>query len=156
MRRAISVHSAQTWPETALIGTVTLRFEDRYRRRFRMTDDAGVPFLLDIERAVILSDGDGLAIEGGGFVRVCAAAEPVLDIRCRSRIHAANVAWHLGNRHAPIQIMDDGSMRTIDDHVLADMLTGLGANVYRHQAPFAPEPGAYTPGGHDHVRSSNR
>ena len=143
MRRATSVLTAGTWPADAVAGTVTLAWEERHRRRIRLVDDAGEPFLLDLERAAILADGDGLALNGDGVLRVRAAPEPVLDVVCRSPAETARIAWHLGNRHTPVQVLNGGTLRLRDDHVLADMLTGLGAEPVRREAPFEPEPGAY-------------
>lgn len=145
MRRAVAVRPVGSWPASDEVATVTLPFTDRHRRRLRLTDDAGSGFLLDLERTVLLSHGDGLAIEGGGVIRVQAAVEPVLDIRCRSKAHAATVAWHLGNRHTPAQIFSDGAMRIAEDHVLAELLERLGAEVIPRLASFDPEPGAYEP-----------
>ena len=85
----------------------------------------------------------GLTLADGGAVLVRAAPEPVVDIRCESAAHAAKVAWHIGNRHAPLQVLADGGLRIQDDHVLAGMAEGLGAATRRRQAPFSPEPGAY-------------
>ncbi len=117
-----------------------------------MTDDAGQAFLLDLPEATLLSDGDGLALDGGGIIRVTAAEEPVCDIIGKSPAHAARLAWHIGNRHTPVQVVDDITLRILDDHVLVHMLEGLGARVLRRNASFAPEPGAYsdTGGGHGH------
>ncbi len=143
MRRATRVLAKGDWPEAEIVGTVTLALDDRHRRRFRMTDDDGGPFLLDLDAAALLCDGDGLALDGGGILRVIAADEPVADVRCRSPVHAARLAWHIGNRHVAVQVLEDAILRIRDDHVLVQMLEGLGAEVTCHHAPFAPEPGAY-------------
>ncbi|MEN8215814.1 MAG: urease accessory protein UreE [Pseudomonadota bacterium] len=143
MRRAIIVHSSGNWPSNEIVSTVTLAFQERHRRRFRLIDDQNDPFLLDLAHATLLNDGDGLALEGGGFICVQAAAEPVADALCDSIEQAARVAWHIGNRHVPVQVLDGGVLRIQDDHVLVDMLRGLGVQVSRHIAPFAPESGAY-------------
>jgi len=154
MRHAINVKSQGHW-SGAPVASVTLGFDDRHRRRIRMRDDQGRAFLLDLPDAVLLTDGDGLELDGGGIIAVYAAAEPVADIRCRSMAHAARIAWHIGNRHTAIQVLDDGSLRISDDHVLVAMVEGLGAQVMRRDAPFQPEPGAYSPNqqehGHDHT-----
>ena len=148
MRRATAVRRAGTWPEETAAGTVTLPWEDRHRRRIRLNDDAGEAFLLDLERTAMLSDGDGLELDDGRLLRVRAAAQPVLAVACRSPAEAARIAWHLGNRHTPIQVLADGTLRLLDDHVLADMLQRLGAMPVRRMAPFEPEPGAYAADGH--------
>lgn len=149
MRRAVAHHVAGSWPAREAAASVTLAYADRHRRRIKLTDDAGEAFLLDLERAVHLADGDGLALEGGGFIRVKAAEEAVLDIRCTGAGHAARVAWHIGNRHTALQVLPGGRLRILDDHVLKAMLEGLGATVTETHAPFQPEPGAYA-NGHDH------
>lgn len=142
MRRVIDVKPKGSWSGEGAL-SVTLPFADRHRRRIRMTDDAGDPFLLDLADAVLLADGDGLVLDTGGMITVRAAAEPVADIQCHDAAHAARVAWHIGNRHIAIQVLDGGRLRIADDHVLVAMVEGLDARVLRHTAPFQPEPGAY-------------
>jgi urease accessory protein len=137
------------WPEGEAVGTVTLPYEGRHRRRMRMDDDAGLGFLLDLPRAVLLAEGDGLALDAGGYLRVRAAAEDLAEIRCRTAVDLARVAWHLGNRHLPVQLAED-AIRLRWDGVIVDMLRGLGAEVRRVSAPFAPEGGAYSGDHHGH------
>jgi urease accessory protein len=154
VRRATAVVPRGSWPADATVGEVTLAFDERHRRRIRMTDDAGEPFLLDLAKAVVLVDGDGLALDGTGYIRVRAAAEPVADVRATTAAETARLAWHIGNRHTPMQVLADGNLRIRDDHVLVSMLEGLGAFVTRRVASFTPEPGAYAGAGdghgHDH------
>ena len=146
MRRATVVLAAGTWPAHTAAGAVTLAWEDRHRRRIRLTDDAGEPFVLDLERAAVLADGDGLVLEEAGVLRVRAAPESVLDVACATPAEAARIAWHLGNRHAPVQVLADGTVRLREDHVFDDMLRRLGVRPVRRAAPFEPEPGAYADG----------
>lgn len=114
-------------------------------------DDGGADFLLDLDEAARLEDGDGLVLDGGGVIEVAAAPERVIDISCASASEAARVAWHLGNRHTPVQILDRGGLRIRDDHVLMGMVKSLGAIAVRRTAPFQPEPGAYAAeSGHGH------
>lgn len=143
MRRAIAVVPSGAWREEERVGTVTLAYDDRHRRRLRMTDDAGGAFLLDLGRPARLGEGDGLRLEGGGIIAVRAAVEPVLEVQGADPAATARLAWHLGNRHALVQVLPDGTLRLRRDPVLADMLQGLGARVRNARAPFAPEPGAY-------------
>ncbi len=150
MRRAVEYLPAGGWPQCDCVGTVTLAFNDRHRRRIRMTDDVGEAFLLDLADAVRLADGDGLGLEGGGIVRVAAAAEPVADVVCATAEDCVRIAWHMGNRHTAVQILAARTLRILDDHVLVNMAEGLGGEVSRNRAPFAPEPGAYAVGGHNH------
>lgn len=156
MRRAIAVVSNRSWPEAETVGTVILVYHDRHRRRVRMTDDGGADFLLALPQAAVLKDGDGLVLEGGGVIQVRAASEAVADITAGSPEHLARLAWHIGNRHVPVQVLPNGVLRILDDHVLVDMVRGLGAEVARHRAPFAPEAGAYAVGHtHEHAHDHN-
>jgi urease accessory protein len=151
MRRAIAAHKGGHWPEEAAIDRVTLVFVDRHRRRLRLVAESGTPFLLDLARVQHLADGDGLELDDGGYVRVCAAPERVLEIEGEGPTDLLRLAWHLGNRHLPVQALE-GRLRIRDDHVIAEMVTGLGGKVSRLSAPFDPETGAYASAdhGHDH------
>ena len=149
MRRATAVRPSGSWETGDRVATVTLGFDDRHRRRIRLTDDAGADFLLDLAEAATLLEGDGLALEGGGVIAVRAADEDVIDVRAAPAL-LARLAWHLGNRHLPVAFGPD-HLRIRADHVIVDMLEGLGATVERRRAPFTPEPGAYAQrDGHDH------
>ncbi len=150
MRRVVAIHHKGAWPDAASRGTVTLGFLDRHRRRVRLHGDDGTPFLLDLPRAVVLADGDGLELDdGGGYLEVRAAAEALAEIDCRDGAELARIAWHLGNRHLPMQVAG-GRLRIRWDHVIVDMVAGLGAPVSRIEAAFDPEAGAYAEGGHSH------
>jgi urease accessory protein len=147
LRRATRVYTAGLWPSADTAGTVTLTFDDRFRRRIQLNDDSGEPFLLDLARAVVLNDGDALELDDGTLLKVRAAEEDLAEVRCSTPETLARIAWHLGNRHLPVQITGD-AVRLRWDHVIADMLTGLGAEVVRLRAGFTPEAGAYAH--HDH------
>lgn len=149
MQRAGSVVRAGQWPVAERRDTVTLIFDDRYRRRLRLLGDGGLDFLLDLAEPQVLREGDGLQLDGGGFVEVRAAAEKLVEIRAASPGLFARLAWHLGNRHLPTQV-ETGRMLIRDDHVIVDMLKGLGAEVRSLEAPFDPEGGAYGQHNHDH------
>lgn len=142
MQRAIEHVPAGSWPKEQASGSVTLDFDARHRRRIRLGLDAGGHVLLDLPRAVAMADGDALALEGGGWIEVRAAAEPVIEIRCSTPLALARVAWHLGNRHLPTEIRD-GGLRIRPDHVIEEMLVRLGAELTRVTAAFQPEGGAY-------------
>ena len=152
MHRAISVHPRGSWPEDQAAGIVTLIYLDRHRRRIRLVTDSGETFLLDLPRAAHLADGDGLGLDSGGYIRVRAAPEPVLEIEAEDRAGLLRIAWHLGNRHLPLQVAGE-RLRIRADHVIAEMVAGLGGRLTRLDAPFDPEIGAYagdTAHGHDH------
>ena len=149
MRRAIAAHKGGHWPEEAATDRVTLAFVDRHRRRLRLVADSGNPFLLDLARVQHLADGDGLEIDDGSYIRVCAAPERVLEIEGDGPTGLLRLAWHLGNRHLPVQALE-GRLRIRDDHVIAAMVERLGGRVTRLNAPFDPETGAYAGAEHDH------
>src|ERR1700677_5161653 len=146
MIRAPQVRGQHRWDEPPA-DTIVLDFDDRHRRRMAMTGTRGLEFLLDLENAVVLRGGDALVLEDGRLVEVVAAAEPLLEIRCNDPPHLVRVAWHLGNRHLPTQIMAKG-LRIRRDHVIEAMVKGLGARVIEIDAPFDPEGGAYAGAGH--------
>jgi len=147
MIRAIKVQGQHRWTHAAA-DTVVLDFDDRHRRRMAMTGTRGLEFLLDLENAVALRGGDALVLEDGRLIEVVAAPEPLVEIRGADPPHAVRVAWHLGNRHLPTQIMAKG-LRIRRDHVIEAMVKGLGARVIEIEAPFDPEGGAYAEPTHD-------
>jgi urease accessory protein len=150
MRRVEHVEPAAAWPRGSARATVTLAYDDRHRRRVRLVADDGGEFLLDLPEAIVLRDGDGLRLDDGAWLAVRAADEQVCDIACPTPETLARIAWHLGNRHLPVQILDKG-LRIRDDHVIVEMLEGMGAAVTRRSAPFDPEGGAYARShGHAH------
>ena len=100
-------------------------------------------FLLDLERPIALKDGDGLLLDDGGIILVKAADEKVADISAPTAADIARIAWHIGNRHTPLQVLDDGGLRFQDDGVLSKMVEGLGGKVTFRTAAFSPESGAY-------------
>jgi urease accessory protein len=149
MIRATQVLGQHRWTHAAA-DTVVLDFDDRHRRRMAMTGTRGLEFLLDLENAVALRGGDALVLEDGRLIEVVAAAEPLVEIRGADPLHLVRVAWHLGNRHLPTQIMPKG-LRIRRDHVIEAMVTGLGARIIEIEAPFDPEGGAYAQAAHDHA-----
>ncbi len=148
MIRATRVQGQHRWSSPPA-DTVVLDFDDRHRRRMAMTGTRGLEFLLDLENAVALRGGDALVLEDGRLVEVVAAPEPLSEIRCTDPGHLVRVAWHLGNRHLPTQIMAKG-LRIRRDHVIEAMVKGLGARVIEIEAPFDPEGGAYAEAFHAH------
>jgi urease accessory protein len=152
MIRATQVKPYHRWTE-APADTVVLDFDDRHRRRIAITGTRGLEFLLDLEHAVALRGGDALLLEDGRLVEVVAAPEPLAEIRGSDPHHLIRVAWHLGNRHLPTQIMPKG-LRIRRDHVIEAMVKGLGARVIEIEAPFDPEGGAYA-GAHGHAHEGD-
>lgn len=122
--------------------SVRLDHDMRNRRRMVFTTAAGKAILLDMARTVHLRDGDGLQLEDGDIVRVEAAAEALIEITAPDLPALVRIAWHLGNRHLPTQLLGD-HLRIRHDHVIADMVAGLGGICEGIMAPFDPEGGAY-------------
>src|SRR5580693_8008912 len=151
MIRATRVQGQHRWNE-APADTVVLDFDDRHRRRMAMAGTRGLEFLLDLENAVALRGGDALVLEDGRLIEVVAAPEPLAEIRCNDPQHLVRVAWHLGNRHLPTQIMAKG-LRIRRDHVIEAMVNGLGARIIEIEAPFDPEGGAYAGATHAHAEA---
>jgi urease accessory protein len=153
MIRATKISPQHRWKEPAA-DTIVLDFDDRHRRRMAMTGTRGLEFLLDLENAVALRGGDALLLEDGRLVEVIAAPEPLIEIRGVDPLHLVRLAWHLGNRHLPTQIMTKG-LRIRRDHVIEAMVKGLGARIIEIEAPFDPEGGAYADGGHGQARDEH-
>jgi urease accessory protein len=143
--RAEAVLPAGTWDSAGEIDRVLIDFDRRHRRRILLRTEQGRGVLLDLPQAVRLRHGDGLVVEAG-VVLVCAKPEPLLEIRAHGVDQMVRIAWHLGNRHLPAQLLGD-RIRIRADHVIGDMVRGLGGDVEEIEAPFDPEPGAYA-GGH--------
>jgi urease accessory protein len=142
---------AGSWSAASAIDCVVLDATERHRRRLMMTGERGTKFLLDLPHATALRDGDGLVMEDGAMVRVNGKPEALVEIAAASAPELARIAWHIGNRHTDVQVAGD-RLRIRRDHVLEDMLRGLGATLTSLDAPFDPEGGAYDGGhhGHDH------
>ena len=153
MRRAVHALGRGHWPADQAAGTVVLDYDTRHRRRIRLACDDGGEVLLDLEKAVALKDGDGLRLADGGWIAVRAAPEDLARVECPDPHALLRLAWHLGNRHCPAEIRPDRILIR-RDHVIEDMLRGLGATVTPVFEPFDPERGAYdredTGHGHSH------
>lgn len=151
MIRAVTVLERGTWDGEA-VDTVVLDYDARHRRRITMNGVHGLSFLLDLPRPVAISSGDALQLEDGRLVAVQAAEEKLLEVTCENRHDLMRVAWHLGNRHLPTEI-HEAAVFIRYDHVIEEMLKGLGAWTTVVSRPFQPEGGAYGQGtvmGHSH------
>ena len=153
MIRATQIRAQHRWTE-APADTVVLDFDDRHRRRMAMRGTRGLEFLLDLENATVLRGGDALVLDDNRLIEVVAAPEPLFEIRCSDPHHLIRIAWHLGNRHLPTQIIGKG-LRIRRDHVIEAMVKGLGARVIEIEAPFDPEGGAYPGAGHGHAQEGH-
>ena len=122
---------------------LVLSFEERQKSRLRAKLESGEEVALVLPRGRILRGGDRVTTTDGRVVEIVGAPEKLLHIEGSS---LARIAYHLGNRHVAVQV-GEGFLRIAEDHVLEDMLRGLGARVSHVEAPFEPEAGAY---GHHH------
>jgi urease accessory protein len=131
--------------------TLTLPFELRMRGRLKAQTDDGQEVGLFLDRGPVLRDGEGLEADSGEIVIIRAADEPVVTARIEAGLPLAKLCYHLGNRHVALAIGADGEggwVRFPPDHVLEELAERLGAAIHHHQAPFDPEPGAYSHKGH--------
>lgn len=154
MLRATAVVRRADLGRRITIDTITLDREARWRRRIAMKTDRGHEFLLDLAEATYMAHGDALELSNGALVKVQAAPEDLMEIHAHDAPSLARIAWHIGNRHTPAEITDH-AIYIKPDHVLAEMVEGLGAHVHRVTRPFEPEGGAYgtkgpLQGGHHH------
>jgi urease accessory protein len=147
------------------VDSITLERADRFKRRIAWMTDRGHEFLLDLAEATYLAHGDALQLEDGTLIKVQAAAEPLIEIHAHDAASHARIAWHIGNRHTPAEITN-GAIYIQPDHVLEEMVIGLGAHVHHVKRPFEPEGGAYGGKGplqkghhhghsHDHAHSAH-
>lgn len=150
MLRAISVVRAPAVRPERVADCVTLDHEGRTRRRIALTGEGGLDFLLDLERATVLTDGDAVRLEDGRLVQIKAAPQRLLEIRVENPARLLRIAWHIGNRHTLAEITAD-AIYIEDDPVLAEMVRGQGGTAMPVTRPFQPERGAYDHAcGHDH------
>ncbi|MEC7256826.1 MAG: urease accessory protein UreE [Pseudomonadota bacterium] len=141
------LHRASGWSGTAL--ACTLGYDDRFLRRKVLTTDDGLCFLVDLEHTESLDQGDALELDDGRLVEIRAAGEDLTEVTGADLVR---LAWHVGNRHTPCQI-EATRLLIQRNHVMADMLTRLGATLRDVTEPFTPEGGAYGHGrthGHAH------
>lgn len=139
---------------------VTLPIEKRVKSRLRVTLADGREAGIFIQRGEMLQHGDKLLSDDGEAIEIVAAEEKISVVYCNDALSFARACYHLGNRHVPVEITDasaveqqeqpvTGVVSYLHDHVLDDMLRGIGLSVETTMAPFNPEPGAYG-GGHAH------
>jgi urease accessory protein len=151
MLRATNIVPAGIWDGNGA-DTVQLDYDKRTRRRIALKAKGGLSFLLDLAKAPVLRAGDGIRLEDGRVVAVEAAPERLLEIACDDERALVRIAWHLGNRHLATELADR-MLYIREDHVIAEMVKGLGASVRAVERAFNPEGGAYGHGavhGHSH------
>lgn len=150
MLRATAVIRRPAVKSDRVADTVTLDHEGRHRRRVALVGEGGLDFLLDLDKATALNDGDAVKLEDGRLVQVRAAPQSLLELRAENPLRLLRVAWHIGNRHTPAEITAE-AIYIEEDHVLAEMARGQGCTVAPVLRAFQPERGAYDHNcGHDH------
>jgi urease accessory protein len=151
MLRATEIVAAGLWGSRPA-DVVRLDYDHRTRRRIALRCLGGLEFLLDLAKPRLLNAGDGVRLEDGRIVAIDAAPERLLEITCADARALARIAWHLGNRHLAAEI-GAHAIHIREDHVIADMVRGLGAQARCVERVFSPEAGAYAAGaagGHGH------
>ena len=128
-----------------------LDFESRSKSRLLLRLDNGEQGALVVERGRLLRGGETVTLQDGRAVEIVAAEESLLQALSEDGVLLARAAYHLGNRHVAVQVLEHG-LRFLADHVLGEMVRGLGLSVTALVAPFEPEGGAY---GHSHAHGSD-
>jgi len=155
LRRAFRVVRKAALEHENAVDTITLSHQDRHRRRITLIADGGLVFCLDLDKPTVLDDGDAVQLEDGRLVRIKAAPEHLVEIRA-DPLRLKKIIWHLGNRHVPAEITPD-AVYIAEDHVLIDMVHGLGATTTRVERAFRPEGGAYAhEASHQHAHGEDR
>jgi urease accessory protein len=150
VKRVTGIKLCGQWDASSASDRVVLDAGDRNRRRIALSGEKGTQFLLDLAKPAALRDGDGLLLDDGSIVLVAGEAEALVEVSAGSGLDTVRLAWHLGNRHTDVQIAG-AKLRIRRDHVLEEMLRGLGAHLAPLEAPFDPEQGApHGHHGHDH------
>jgi len=147
MWQVSGIADAGTWDRARALDRVVLDAGDRVRRRIVLTTEKGMKLLLDFPEPMMLRDGDGLVLDDGSVVEVAGQAEPLMEISAKTPLDLVRLAWHIGNRHTDVQFVEK-AFRMRRDHVLEEMVKGLGGAMKEIEAPLDPEPAA--PHRHDH------
>lgn len=153
MLTVVAIERADTASKTTQADFhITLAHDERHLRRRVLTLNGGERALIDLETATVLNPGDRLVLQDERTVAISAPAEALYDVRGRTPRDLIELAWHIGNRHLPAAIGSD-RITILRDHVIKEMLEGLGATVTEVEGIFSPARGAYsghTLGGHHH------
>src|SRR3954466_14622497 len=159
MRRVVRVVDSAT--HGAPIDSIILKPDQRRLQTAHLTGVNGTVIGVLLPESILLRNGDALELDDGSIVDVVVEPEPLVEIRGKDLTHLARLAWHLGDRHVPVQIFAN-RLRMRPDHALETMLKGLGARLAAIEAPFDPEGGAYAlrhthdHHGHDHSHDHPR
>lgn len=147
MQRATSILRKPAVKAERVIDRIVLASDDRHRRRISLTAEGGTRLLLDLDQPTVLKAGDALRLEDGSLIVVEAAPERLLRITSDNPLRLMRLAWHIGNRHTPAELAGDAIFIAYD-HVLEEMVRGLGGRTEIVMRPFEPEGGAYADHAH--------
>ncbi|MFT8665085.1 urease accessory protein UreE [Acetobacter orientalis] len=150
MKRVAKILPVGSWAVEKAADVFCADYEGRHRRRMVLPLQSGEKVLLELEHARLLQAGEGLCLEDGRIIKVEALPEELMEVRAQNLLHLVQLAWHLGNRHLPAAIEPERILIRYD-HVIADMVKGLGGHIHRVQAAFDPESGAYAAREHGHT-----
>ncbi|MFT8856468.1 MAG: urease accessory protein UreE [Acetobacter orientalis] len=150
MKRVAKILPVGSWAVEKAADVFCTDYEGRHRRRMVLPLQSGEKVLLELEHARLLQAGEGLCLEDGRIIKVEALPEELMEVRAQNPLHLVQLAWHLGNRHLPAAIEPERILIRYD-HVIADMVKGLGGHIHRVQAAFDPESGAYAAREHGHT-----
>ena len=155
MPRATSVLAAADRHDRPVIDTVILDYAQRSEQKITVTGVKGCTFEIDLHPPARLRTDDLLLLDDGGLVEVVAAPEPLIEARAADVAALSRLAWHLGDRHVPVQVLPN-RIRARRDAAIESLLTSLGAKVVVIEAPFEPEGGAYASShGHGHAHDDH-
>jgi urease accessory protein len=149
MPRATRVLNAAERPDTPAVDTLILTHAQRQAQKGFLFGTKGICVELDLPEAVRLRTDDALVLDDGGLVEIVAEPEPLIEARAADLPSLARLAWHLGDRHVPVQILER-RLRLKRDPAVEALLESLGAKVTAIEAPFEPEGGAYDAVSDDH------
>jgi urease accessory protein len=151
MPRATRVVTAAERKDAPVVDTLILPHAQRQAQKGFLFGTKGTCVELDFAEPVRLRTDDALVLDDGGLIEVVAEPEPLVEVRAADLPSLARVAWHLGDRHVPVQIFER-KLRLKREAAIEELLTSLGAKVVAIEAPFEPEGGAYeaAAGGHHH------
>src|SRR6185436_9638707 len=149
MLRVVRVVGSAQIDNARLVDSVMLGPDQRRLQSAHLTGVKGTPFGLMLPEPVMLRMGDAFELDDGSLVDIVIEPEPLTEVRGNDLTHLARLAWHLGDRHVPVQVLTN-RLRLRRDDAIEAMLGQLGARLTAIDAPFDPEGGAYAQAAHDH------
>ena len=141
MQKAFKIKSFVDLNEIKPFDTITLTYDDRYKRRILMKSDNGLEFLLDLQKTTELRTGNFIELDDGKLLQIIAAPEKLMKATSNNQLLVMKGAWHIGNRHIPCQIENERLLIQVDK-VIENLIIKLGGSVKKIKEEFNPEGGA--------------